>query len=85
MGENERGRPIKGQNRPNEMDKIELKFRQIIFCMEDRTYMMVYGDGNCFEFFAIVSETPSPKHHEIQEFAKNYRISAMRIKEIFVF
>jgi hypothetical protein len=36
-----------------------------------------------FEFFAIVPEIPSPKHHEIQEFANNYRISAMKINKMF--
>jgi hypothetical protein len=40
---------------------------------------------NNFEFFAIVPEIPSPKHHEIQEFAKNYHISAMKINKMFVF
>jgi hypothetical protein len=40
---------------------------------------------NFFEFFAIVSEIPSPKHHEIQEFAKNCHISAMKTNEMFVF
>jgi hypothetical protein len=37
---------MKGQNRPNKMGKIELKFWQIIFYMKDREYVMVYGDGN---------------------------------------
>jgi hypothetical protein len=37
-------------------------------------HIMFYGDGNFFEFFAIVPEIPSPKHHKIQEFAKNYHI-----------
>ena len=32
----------------------------------------------CFDFFAIVPEIPSPKHHEIQEFGQNYHISAMK-------
>jgi hypothetical protein len=40
---------------------------------------MVYGDDNFFEFFAIVPEIPSPKHQEIQEFGKNYHISAMEL------
>jgi hypothetical protein len=31
-----------------------------------------------FEFFAIVPEIPSPKHHEIHEFGRNYHISAMK-------
>jgi hypothetical protein len=45
----ERGRPTKGQNRPNKMGKIELKFLQIIFSMADtRAYMMVYEDGKNF-------------------------------------
>jgi hypothetical protein len=60
------------------MGKIELKFRQIIFCMEDRAYMMVYGDGKIFEFFAIVLEIPSPKHQKIPEFGQNYHIYAMK-------
>jgi hypothetical protein len=38
-----------------------------------------------FEFFVIVSEIPSPKHHEIQEFAKNYHISAIKIKKCLFF
>jgi hypothetical protein len=38
-----------------------------------------------FEFFVIVPEIPSPKHHEIQEFAENYHISAMKINKMFVF
>jgi hypothetical protein len=50
-----------------------------------RAYMMVYEDGKFFEFFAIVPEIPSPKHHEIQEFAKNYHISDMKINKMFVF
>jgi ABC-type anion transport system duplicated permease subunit len=37
-----------------------------------------------YNFFAIVREIPSPKHHEIQEFAKNYLISAMKINKMFV-
>jgi hypothetical protein len=32
---------------------------------------------NFFEFFTIVPEIPSPKHHELQEFGKNCHISAM--------
>jgi hypothetical protein len=49
--------------------------------MENRAYMMVYGDGKFFffEFFAIVPEIPSPKHHKIQECGQNYHISAMKI------
>jgi hypothetical protein len=48
--------------------------------------MMVYEDGNFFFlFFTIVPKIPSPKHHEIQEFAKNYHISAMKINKMFVF
>jgi hypothetical protein len=35
--------------------------------------------------FAIVSEIPSPKHHEIQEFAKICHVSAMKIDKMFVF
>jgi hypothetical protein len=31
-----------------------------------------------FEFFAIVPEIPSPKHHETHEFGRNYHISAMK-------
>jgi hypothetical protein len=42
----QRSRPTKGQNRPNKMGKIELKFGQIIFYMKDRAYFMVYEDGN---------------------------------------
>jgi hypothetical protein len=38
---------------------------------------------NFFEFFATVPEIPSPKHHEIQEFAKNYHISAKKINKMF--
>jgi hypothetical protein len=53
--------------------------------MKDRAYMMVYWNGDFFLFFAIVPEIPSPKHHEIQELAKNYRISAMKINKMFVF
>jgi hypothetical protein len=30
------------------------------------------------ELFAIVPKIPGPKHHEIQVFAKNYHISAMK-------
>jgi hypothetical protein len=45
--------------------------------------MIVYGDG--IFFFAIVPEIPNPKHHEIQEFAKNYHISAMKIKKCSFF
>jgi hypothetical protein len=33
---------------------------------------------NFFEFFAIVPEIPSPKHHEIQQFGQNYHISAIK-------
>jgi hypothetical protein len=67
------------------MGKIEFKFWQIIFCMEDRAYIMVYWDGNFFFlFFAIVPENSSPKQYEIQEFAKNYRISAVKINKMFV-
>jgi hypothetical protein len=51
--------------------------------MEDRAYIMVYGDGNFF--FTIVPEIPSPKHHEIQQFGQNYHISAMKINKMFVF
>jgi hypothetical protein len=49
--------------------------------MEDRAYtcMMVYGEGIGF-FLVIMREIPCPKHHEIQEFAKNYHFSAMKIK-----
>jgi hypothetical protein len=46
--------------------------------MENRAYIMVYGDGKFFEFFAIVPEIPCPKHHEIQEFGQHYHISAMK-------
>jgi hypothetical protein len=53
--------------------------------MEYRAYMMVYENGKIFELFAIVPEIPIPKHHEIQEFAKNYHISAMKINKMFVF
>jgi hypothetical protein len=35
-----------------------------------------------FEYFAIVLEIPSPKHHEIQEFGQNYHISAMKFSKI---
>ena len=45
--------------------------------MKDRAYVMVYGDGIFFLFFAIVPEIPSPKHREIQEFCKNCHISAI--------
>jgi hypothetical protein len=33
---------------------------------------------NFFEFFAIVPEIPSPKHHEIHEFGRNCHTSAMK-------
>jgi hypothetical protein len=39
---------------------------------------------NFFEFFAFVPEIPSPKHHQIQEFANNYHISAIKINKMFV-
>jgi hypothetical protein len=39
---------------------------------------------NFFEFFATVPAIPSPKNHEIQELAKNYQISAMKINKMFV-
>jgi hypothetical protein len=39
---------IKLLNRSNEMGKIELKFWHINFCMGDRAYIMVYGDGRLF-------------------------------------
>jgi hypothetical protein len=32
----------------DQMVKIEMKFSQIIFCMEDSAYMMVYEDGKFF-------------------------------------
>jgi hypothetical protein len=68
------------------MSKIELKFWQIIFCMTDRAYMMVYGDGNFFlKFNAIVPEIPTPKHHKIHEFDQNYHFSAMKINKMFIF
>jgi hypothetical protein len=38
-----------------------------------------------FEFFAIVAEILSSKHQEIQEFAKNYHISAMKFNKMFFF
>jgi hypothetical protein len=38
--------------------------------------------GKFFEFFAIVPEIPCRKHHKIQEFAKIYHISAMKIKGV---
>jgi hypothetical protein len=51
--------------------------------MEDRWFMEMV---NFFDFFAIVPEILSPKHHKIQEFARNYHISAMKIKKcLFVF
>jgi hypothetical protein len=40
---------------------------------------------NFSEFFAIVPDIPSPKYHEIQEFAENCHISAMKINKMFVF
>jgi hypothetical protein len=40
---------------------------------------------NLLEFSSIVPEIPGPKHHEIQEFAKNYHISAMKIKKYLFF
>jgi hypothetical protein len=51
--------------------------------MEDRAYMMVYyWDGKFFWIFrhcaGFVPEIPSPKHHEIYEFGRNYHISAMK-------
>jgi hypothetical protein len=30
------------------------------------------------KIFAIVLKIPSPKHHKIQEYGQNYRISAMK-------
>jgi hypothetical protein len=55
--------------------------------MKDRAFMMVYGDGIflCVEFFGIVPEIPSPKHHGIEEFGQNDHISAMKINKLFVF
>jgi hypothetical protein len=47
--------------------------------------MMDYEDGKFFEFFAFMPEILSPKHHKIQEFAKNYRISVVKINKMFVF
>jgi hypothetical protein len=38
-----------------------------------------------FESFVIVLEISSPKHHEIQEFAKIYHISAMKIRNVCFF
>jgi hypothetical protein len=35
--------------------------------------------------FAIVPEIPSPKHHETQEVAKNYHISAVKIMKCLFF
>jgi hypothetical protein len=67
------------------MGKIELKFWQIIFYMKDRAYVMVYGDGIFFKFFAIVPDIPSPKHREIQELCQNYRISAIIFIYLFIF
>jgi hypothetical protein len=52
----ERGRPMKGQNRPNEMGKIELKVWQIIFYMG--IYMMLYGDGKFFWIFCRFAQDP---------------------------
>jgi hypothetical protein len=60
------------------MGKIELKFRKVIFYMEDRAYIMVLKMVNFLEFFAIVPKIPSPKHHENQEFGQNYDISDMK-------
>jgi hypothetical protein len=51
--------------------------------MEDRAYMMVYENGKKNYRFAIVTDIPSSKHHEIQEFAKKYHISAMKTKCLF--
>jgi hypothetical protein len=55
----ERSRPTKGQNRPNKMGKIELKFWQIIFYMKDRAYIMVYEDGNFFFPLCPRSQVPN--------------------------
>jgi hypothetical protein len=66
---------MKGQNQPNEMVRSKLNFWHIIFCMEDRAYMMV----KIFEFCALVPEILSPKHHEIQDFGQNYHTSDLCI------
>jgi hypothetical protein len=60
------------------MGKIELKFWQIILCMDYKAYVMVYWDGDIFEFFAIVPEIPNPTIREIQDCDQHYHISAMK-------
>jgi hypothetical protein len=67
------------------MGEIELKFGQIIFCVEDRAYMIVYQNDENFQFCDCVPEILHFKHHEIQEFAKNYRISEMKINKYLFF
>jgi hypothetical protein len=37
--------------------------------------MMVNGGANYFEFVDIVLKIPYPKHHEIQDFGQNSKIS----------
>jgi hypothetical protein len=49
---------MKGQIRPNEMGKIELRFWHIVFCIEDRAYMMVYGDSFFFIIFRHCASDP---------------------------
>jgi hypothetical protein len=53
--------------------------------MKDRAYVMAYGDGNFFLFFAIVPEIHCPKHREIQEFCQNCNISAIIFIYLFIF
>jgi hypothetical protein len=50
--------------------------------MKDRAYIMVYGGGKFFKFFAIVPKIASPKHREIQEFGQNCHISAMKFSNL---
>jgi hypothetical protein len=43
--------------------------------------MIVYQNDENFSILPNVPEIFSFKHHEIQEFAKNYHISAMKINK----
>jgi hypothetical protein len=52
--------------------------------MEDRGYI-VYQDDENFLFCASMPEILSFKHPKIQEFAKNYHISAMKMNKCLYF
>jgi hypothetical protein len=47
--------------------------------------MIVYQDDENFQLRANVPEIISFKHHEIQEFAKNDHISALKINKCLLF